>query len=535
MSLPAVVRLATGDFRDRVRRPAYVATLLAAIGLGYLASPAADSKWAILQLGAYRGVYNSAYIGTATALAATLWLLLGGFYVVRNTIARDETTGVGHLLASTPLRTPVYLVGKFLSNIFVLGSMLIVLSLTALVMQLARGESMVVDPVQLLQPFLLIAFPVIVLTSAFALVFELTPVLKTGAGNVLWFFVWLAAAFGGMSPAAPLGGLGLGDVMRSLGRTMQESGIELSGGEFSLGLTYLENPLLTFDWPGYTPTAGFIGTRFALMAIALAMVLVPTLWFKRFDPSRSAGLLPARQQQPETTPEEYLPKVPSEGGAFSARGGLRTQVRRGSALASFPRLLVGEIRILLQGVSPWWWAGLAFAVLVTFAAPIHGVSRLMLPSLWIWPVVLWSRLGTQRHEHEVQAILGPYPAARRRLLAEWLAGVSLTAFTGGAAAIRFAYAGDGPGLAAWLGAVVFIPSLALFLGSVSRTHRFFQAAYLPLWYCAISGLPILDYLGAIRATPAGLPVGIPAELVGGTGAVLFAFVLLTSSYRPVRG
>lgn len=71
--------------------------LAAAVGLGYLATPDAESRWVVMNLGSYRGLYNSAYIGMASALAGALWITLGGFYVVRNAITRDERSGVGEL------------------------------------------------------------------------------------------------------------------------------------------------------------------------------------------------------------------------------------------------------------------------------------------------------------------------------------------------------------------------------------------------------------------------------------------------------
>ena len=66
-----------------------------------------------MNAGGYRGVYNSAYAGTVTALAGALWLMIGGFYVVRGAITRDQQTGVGQILAATPLRSAGYLAGKF--------------------------------------------------------------------------------------------------------------------------------------------------------------------------------------------------------------------------------------------------------------------------------------------------------------------------------------------------------------------------------------------------------------------------------------
>ncbi|MDR0346323.1 MAG: hypothetical protein LBI49_25030, partial [Nocardiopsaceae bacterium] len=96
--------LAVADFRERTRRPAYLVTLAVAVVLGYLALPPASSHYVIMNAGGYRGVYNSSWAGTATALAGTLWLMGGGFYVVRSAVARDQQTGVGQILAATPLR-----------------------------------------------------------------------------------------------------------------------------------------------------------------------------------------------------------------------------------------------------------------------------------------------------------------------------------------------------------------------------------------------------------------------------------------------
>lgn len=172
--------LALADFRERVRRPGYLVVLLAAVGLGYLAAPSSGSHWTIVNAGMYRGVYNSAYVGTVTALAGALWLSVGGFYVIRTTLARDEQSGVGQLLAATPLRMSGYLVGKYLSNLLVLGSMAAALAGTAVAMQLARGESYSVDPIAILLPFALFTLPALALTAAAAVLFETLPVLRTG-------------------------------------------------------------------------------------------------------------------------------------------------------------------------------------------------------------------------------------------------------------------------------------------------------------------------------------------------------------------
>ncbi|WP_200263682.1 hypothetical protein [Streptomyces sp. HSG2] len=100
----------------------------------------------------------------------------------------------------------------------------------------------------------------------------------------------------------------------------------------------------------------------------------------------------------------------------------------------------------------------------------------------------------------MEGILGAYPAVRRRVAAEWGAGFALTAVVGAGPLVRLVMAAEWTGVAAWVGGAMFIPSLALALGILSRTHRLFQAIYLPLWYTVANGLPVFDYMGALRAS-----------------------------------
>jgi hypothetical protein len=528
VSAGALARLALGDFRDRVRRPAYAVTLATAVGLGYLAVPQAQSRLVIMQLGDYRGIYNSAYVGMVTALAGVLWLTLAGFYVVRNTIARDESTHVGQLLAATPLRTSAYLAGKFLSNVMVLASMLGVLAVTALVMQEARGESSTIAPVALLSPFVLIALPVMAVTAAAALLFEVVPVLRTGLGNVIWFFVWMVVAIAGQAPGAPLGGLGVHSVAQSMGATMIAQHIDVSNEQFSLGLTYLDHPLHTFVWNGFTPSGGFLLERLALVLLAVVLALVPTLWFGRFDPARAA-MRRERQRAQALGAENAAPPIPVDytpSRVMTLQALPRSEAAPGLSLG---RLLIGELRILLQGVQWWWWAGAAAIMVAGFLAPIASVPRLVLPLCWVWPILIWSRLGTQRYEYGVQALLGAYPMARRRLLAEWAAGFALTVVVAVVAVLRMAMAANWHGVSAWTAGALFIPSFALALGTLSRTHRLFQAIYLPLWYGAVNGVPVLDFMGALQTN--GHSAGPSPLAITVLSAVMVAIVFVVGGLR----
>ncbi|MGW4376559.1 hypothetical protein ACWEJ7_23205 [Streptomyces albidoflavus] len=524
-ALRALPGLTLGDFRDRVRRPVHLVVLLAAVGLGCLAVPPADGRWVILALGEYRGTYTSAYVGVATALAGGLWLTLGGFYVVRKGLARDEETRVGQILAATPARTVLLLAAKFLSNFLVLASMLGVLAVTALALQLVRGEDRGVDPVALFQPFLVMALPLLALTAAAALLFETVPVLRGGLGNVAWFCVALVVGIKGQSADAPFGGFGAGPAADSLRAALTEEFGKAGDHTFSLGLTQIPEPLTPFRWDGFTFGGDFLVSRLLLVAAAVALALLPALWFGRHDPTRGGPAADASPAVPEA-PEAPAP-VPAYAPAPAAALTLpRTATERGGR--TFARLLAGEVRILVGGVSPWWWAVAAALTVAGLTLPLDAVTGLVLPAVWIWPVLIWSRLGSQPVEHGMEGLLGAYPAVRRRLLAAWGSGVVLTALLGAAPLLRMALAADLPGLAAWLGGVLFIPSLALLLGVLCRTHRVFQVVYLPLCYLVVNQVAALDFMGAVRE--AGVPAG-PTPLFPALALLLLGATFLAAGTR----
>jgi len=533
MRARVLAALAIADFRERTRRPAYLVTLAAAVGLGYLALPPATSLWVIMDAGGYRGSYNSAYVGTVSALAGTLWLMLGGFYVVRGAIVRDQRTRVGQILATTPLTTVDYLTGKLVSNLLVLASMTGVLAVTALVLQAVRGESTAVDPVALLLPFVLVTLPVMAVTSAAAVLFETVPVLRSGVGNVCWFFLWMVVATAGSG--VPLGGLG--EVAASMRRAMAAQGLP-GAAEFSVGLTRVDHPLRVFTWHGLDPSGGFVVSRLVLVVVAVGLAVLPALWFGRFDPARTrprpgpGGAAGPAVPAPGTLPEPVAVAAPHRPRALAYRP---LSSGRARPRLAFWRLLSGEFRILARGAPGWWWlvvAVLNAACLVVptgLAEPGDDVATVLLAVAWLWPVLVWSRLGTQRHENGLETLLGAYPARYRQVLAEWSAGVVLTAVTGLGPAVRMVVASDTPRVAAWAAGLLFIPSLALALGTVTRSHRLFQVAHVAMWYAAVNQVAAVDYLGVVLVDDR--PAGPPPPVTAGVSLALLAATLAVRAAR----
>ena len=158
-----VYHLALADFRERTRRYSFLIILALVTYLGYTVNTGEFS----LKLGNYQGINNSAWVGAQMVLVVTFVLSLFGFYLVRNSIERDTRTGVGQIIATTPISRVTYLLGKGLSHFLLLAVLVLLLASAALVMQLLRHEA-AVDAWALVAPFLFVALPCMALIAGLA-------------------------------------------------------------------------------------------------------------------------------------------------------------------------------------------------------------------------------------------------------------------------------------------------------------------------------------------------------------------------------
>jgi hypothetical protein len=162
----------------------------------------------------------------------------------------------------------------------------------------------------------------------------------------------------------------------------------------------------------------------------------------------------------------------------------------------FGAMVRAELRIALKGVSRWWYMVALLLIVGGMVGP-PVVSRGSLIAAWIWPILIWSALGTREARQGTSQLVfsTPHPL-RRQLPACWLAGVAIALLTGLGPAVRLLAAGNSSGLATWLTAGFFIPTLALALGVWSGSSKLFEVVYVLLWYTGpVNRIAPLDYMG----------------------------------------
>lgn len=454
-TLRLLYHMARADFYERARRYSFLIMLGLIVYLGYLVN---DGTMA-LYLDQYRGVFNSAWIGSMMALVANFFLGWFGFYLIKNSVSRDYETGVGQIIATTPLSRPVYILGKWLSNFVVLALMVGILALAGLALQLIQREDPVINVWALVSPLLFVSLPMMALVAAIAVLFESISWLRGGFGNIVYFFLFvttipvsiesqLGKSLPGLEP------LGLSLFSQNMGAAALAAFPDYSGG-FSLGSTDRE-VIGTFVWPGIDWTLDIVLLRLALVAAAALIALLASAFFDRFDTSKT------RKQKSREKIELQDDSLRGPNIPAPLRQVALSPVKPGFR---FQAVLLAELKLLLKG-QPWWWYGVALIlILAGLANEARVVREVVLPIAWIWPVLIWSGLGQRETRFATnQMVFSAASPLTRQLPATFLAGVFVTALTGSGAGVRLLASGDLPGVAAWLAAVLFIPSFALACG-----------------------------------------------------------------------
>jgi hypothetical protein len=408
-----------------------------------------------------------------------------------------------------------------LSNFGVLSAMVVVLAICALGMQIFAGEDRHIDAVALLTPFVLVALPAMALTAAIAVLFEMLPILRSGAGNVIWFFTWVfgGLALSDLSGKAWLDPMGFGVVSHSMMAAAREVIPGYKSG-FALNISPDRVELLkSLRWHGVDWTAQSVGLRIAWFGFAIVLSLLAAIFFDRFDGSRGLNFPLRRGRGAKFAVAENGSggEAAVSGANLSSAMGLSAVAAIGSAgerqlhlsalpvtrrgagrFAAFARVFAAELRLALQGQRWWWYVVAAGLLIAEFSSPLAAARGPLLGVAWIWPVLIWSAMGARETRFATRGLLfASSGILARQLPACFLAGVAVAAITGAGVGVRLFIAGQRGDFAAWAAGALFLPALAMSLGVISGSGKAFEALLTALCYVGpLNHTPGLDYTGA---------------------------------------
>lgn len=506
--LAAIVR---ADFLFRFRRVSTVVVFLLLSAFAYFWIPDPATGRTLIQINGSRAIYNSGAIGLGTASLGMIFIGLFGYYVISNAIRRDIVSRCGLVVASTPMRSGEYLLGKFLGNVFFLTTFIGGFMLSSMAMLLVRGEARI-EPVIFLEQYLLLTPSTIVFVSAVAVLFESIPWLAGKFGDVVYFFFWMAAigivigdetSKGGISWARYLDFTSFGFMMDQMTRTLHTTTVSIGASDFDPRKS-------TIIFPGLTLTRAWILPRLVSTFAPLVLLPLAALCFHRFDPVRT-------KQTAEKSRRNWLGRLENLFKPLSRRLAALLQRRSGGSL----------------GAASWNDAVLTLTlhpvVLVVFVA-ITIASGFASPAK-LWPIVfavlaiVVADIATRDARANTLASLRATPRLREAFVwwkfgSTLFLGVALCA----APLARATLLGVVPVIALF-GGIVFVAALATSLGVLTVNSKTFIVIFLSFWYLVVNDHGThrwFDFAG-FYGTASGATIGLYAglSLAALIGAQLF--------------
>jgi hypothetical protein len=255
------------------------------------------------------------------------------------------------------------------------------------------------------------------------------------------------------------------------------------------------------------------------LAVGLLLSGLAALPFDRFDPSleKAAQHKRARRAAARPAVADDL-QEPANGQSERSLAPVSTRTPQSIAglipatylggAGAWIGLLISNLRLMLKGQRWWWYAVLVGLWIASLASPLGTSRSVLLPLLWLWPLLIWSAMGCRENATHTDQLLFSCPApVTGQFLAAWAAGALLALAAGSGTAIRMLLQGQAGVLLPWVMGALFIPSLAYALGSWTGSSKAFEVIYVILWYLGpMNHVPGLDFIGTTdSADPIMLP------------------------------
>jgi len=478
--IAAIVR---ADVLVRFRRFSTLVIFLLLSASALLWVPDPKTGRTLISIGGHRALYNSGSIGMATAMLASIFVGLFGFYVISNAVRRDVMTRCGFVAASTEMRTHEYLLGKFLGNVVFLTTFMTGFMLAAMVMLIIRAEAPL-QPLVFASQYAILIPSTIVFVSVLAILFESIPWLSGRFGDVVYFFFW-AAALGVVVNSLEHGGSRwlLYFDFNGFGYLFEFTKNVWHTKNMSIGQTSFDVKQAPVVVQGLWLNREWFLMRLASTLAPLPLLGIALLFFHRFDPARVRiggekgkrswiGML-NRMTKPFVRPFT----------ALAMRGGAASDAAL--TIASTPIIAVTAIAFAIAALAGSDVSVPAFCALGIFVADIATRER---------------RAGTLGFVYSAPKLKSQF------VMWKFTSSLIVALFVMAIPLLRGAPAPS----PARIVAVFFVCAAATSLGVISGNPKTFIVVYLTLWYVSVSdkgATPSLNFAAFQRVPPSAVVAG----------------------------
>lgn len=478
-------KMSFSGYLQYTRSYAFLITLAIALYASYTFVPPPNASYVTLRIGNYIGVMNSAWCGFVTAMMTSLFLSLAGFFLINGNIKKDIDTGVGVIIAASPIGNLKYLLSKACTNFLVLSSIMVIVMLMSMAVFLIRAGNYPFEPLQFISPFIIITLPAIFFISALAVVAEVGAYKYPLLLNIGFFILLmgLIAKQASEPPAADL--YGVRAVTLAMQHSVSKNGAA-SNANVNMGFLFgSKDTFHTFVFDGLQWPASFLISRLLWMALSIVLIFISSRFFHRFDispPEKKTG-----KNQPVSS-TAIAP--PTKDIRLSDLPAININYH------IWP-LIQTELLLLFRKGPKWLWL-INFAAMVAMVfSPVAIAHQFILPALWFLQIGRWSDLSTKEKSSHVHYFsYAAYRPLARLFTAQLLAGILLGLFLALPLLIRFGISLQLFPIATIVTGAAFIVLIAALTGIMTGGKKLFEILYFLCFYANMNKVPFTDYYGA---------------------------------------
>ena len=477
------------ELRLRSRRLGSWLAVAAMLGLAWLIIAAPVDDTALLVVNDAKVLNTSAALAISSATLMSPLLTLFGFFLLRGRAAEDMRSGLSGVIAAARAPAWLFLVGRSLAGLLYLGVLVLAYLASTLLFQLTRG----VGPLELglyLQAYAVLLLPSLCFTAACATLFDSVGVLMGKAGDVLYFFIWVAL----MALMASLGtdAAQQDSAWLLLDFTGVVTGVshlctQLGSDEISLGLSSFNPKLAPLRMTALSWSSSLLLTRGLSLLLALLPLLLATQCFHRYSPDRVKLSAAAHRRSPLAVINAWLKPL---------SGLVQPLFRLAARLPGLPGQVLADTALTLAS-TPAAIALLLLALLAAALVPAASLGALLIPIAAFWGILI-SDLSSRDFQADTELLTTSLRGGAGRRYLSQLASSGLLGFLFmGLIALRWLSGGELLRGLAVLGGVLGLSALAGLMGALSNNARCFLGVFLGWLYIALnaSGLAGLDAFG----------------------------------------
>ncbi|MEM9545482.1 MAG: hypothetical protein AAGA77_05890 [Bacteroidota bacterium] len=487
----------------------YILVISVLLTLGFV--PPHDAAYSTISFANWKPEFNSEWIGTTTAIMSTLLLSILGFYLIIDNLSKEKSYRTQSTIMVSPISNFRFLLYRWLSASALLMTILLLSMMVSILLSIYYNGFTGTSYLDIVLPYLLIAFPSALVIAGIALALEVLLPTKRMLRYLIFlvgFIIYLSTAYGSYPDIADP--FGIQYLFHQLFENVSQISQDQLGG-YSIGLSINNSAAARqmFTYSGTEFSTGFIFSRLVLVGVCLGFIGLLSLIFNKLRFFQHKTETPnTKLETPAKSNQAKFDLEPLKISPLPSKSSWRDQV-------------MTEIFMFQKWTSPVVLLLTLCLVVTTFLLDVDVVHRYILPVIILLQVPVISDLITRDKRLRTYTFFKTSViSSTNRMLFKGVAAVFILGGLSLPLMLRYMMQGNSAAVVSIVIGLVMITAVSFLLGSLFNSKKPYELIMVLVTYACINQIEVVDYLGIYNASAASI-ISLAAFCIATISITLF--------------